>query len=48
MKLMPSEHNYQKFYDDYSHMQNMLFGEKPSFDIILQEIKKLEDEINGI
>ena len=27
-------------------MQNMIFGEKPEFGIILNEIGNLEDEIN--
>lgn len=46
MKLMPLEHNLKTLYDDYEHMQNMLFGEKPSFDEILKAISNLENEIN--
>ena len=46
MKLMPPEHNLKTLYDDYEHMQNMLFGEKPSFDEILKAISNLENEIN--
>lgn len=47
MKLMPPEHNLSALYADYEHMLNMIFGNKPSFDEILQSIKKLEEEING-
>lgn len=48
MHLMPPEYNVAKLYDDYEHMQNMIFGEKPSFDTILREIKVLEKDINII
>lgn len=30
MRLMPPEYNLQDLKDDYVHMQNMIFGEKPS------------------
>ena len=46
MKLMPPKYNMDKLRDDYEHMQNMLFGEKPSFDEIMDGIENLETEIN--
>ena len=46
MRLMPPEYNIAKLRDDYEHMQNMIFGEKPEFDQILSEIERLETEIN--
>lgn len=46
MKLMPPEHNLKALFDDYEHMKNMLFGEKPNFDEILQSIRELEKAIN--
>lgn len=46
MRLMPPEYNLDKLRDDYEHMQNMLFGIKPSFDEIMEGIAKLETEIN--
>ena len=46
MHLMPPEYNLNKLRDDYEHMQNMLFGEKPSFEEIIRGIKKLENDIN--
>ena len=46
MRLMPPEYNLDKLRDDYEHMQNMLFGNKPSFDEIMDGIAKLETEIN--
>ena len=47
MRLMPPEYNLQKLRDDYAHMQNMIFGEKPEFETILYEIAELETEINA-
>lgn len=46
MRLMLPKHNVAKLWEDYEHMQNMIFGEKPDFDTILVEIRKLENEIN--
>lgn len=46
MRLMPPEYNIEKLRDDYEHMQNMIFGEKPSFEEILDGIQKLETEMN--
>ncbi len=48
MKLMPPEHNLQALKDDYNHMQNMIFGNKPDFDVILNGLEQLEKEINVI
>jgi len=32
---------------DYDAMQAMIFGESPKWDKIIQELKRLEDSING-
>ena len=48
MRLMPPDYNLNKLRDDYEHMQNMLFGEKPSFEEIMDGIAKLEEEINTV
>ena len=48
MKLMPPAFNLSKLEDDYEHMQNMIFGEKPSFDVIMRAIEYLEQEINEL
>ena len=48
MRLMPPEYNIEKLRDDYDHMQNMIFGAKPSFDAILHGIEQLEKKINSI
>lgn len=46
MKLLPPDYNMFKLRADYEHMQNMLFGEKPTFDEIMNAMAKLEVEIN--
>ena len=46
MRLMPPEYNIPKLIEDYDHMQNMIFGDKPAFDKILDSIYNLEKEIN--
>lgn len=46
MKLMPPERNMQSLRDDYEHMQNMIYGEKIEFDMILSGIEELENEMN--
>jgi hypothetical protein len=46
MKLVPPSFNLQTLEDDYEHMKNMIYGEKPSFKKVMSVIKKLETEIN--
>ena len=45
MRLMPPEYNLDKLREDYEHMQNMLFGDKPSFEEIMRGIEMLEREM---
>jgi hypothetical protein len=47
MRLMPPDYNLDKLRTDYEHMQNMLFGERPSFEEIMGGIEKLETEVNN-
>ena len=47
MRLIPPEYNLDKLRDDYEHMQNMLFGDKPRFEDIMEGIAKLEADINA-
>ena len=48
MKLMPPQYNLKALEDDYKHMQNMIFGNKPRFDEIMTTIRILETEINEL
>ena len=47
MRLMPPDYNLDKLRTDYEHMQNMLFGERPTFEEIMVGIEKLEKEVNN-
>ncbi len=47
MRLLPPEYNIQNLRNDYEHMQNMIFGNKPDFNEILKRLAKLEEEINS-
>lgn len=48
MKLTPPEYNMTNLRLDYGYMQNMIFGDKPTFDQIIVAMKQLEEEINKI
>jgi hypothetical protein len=45
-KLIPSKVMLEKVSADYSRMQNMIFGEKPTIKEITEKLKQLEEEIN--
>lgn len=48
MRLMPPEDYVSILAEDYEHMKNMIFGEKPSFEEILDTLRKMEAEINSL
>ena len=46
MRLMPPEDCVPILAEDYEHMKNMIFGETPSFEEIMDTIRRMEAEIN--
>ena len=48
MRLTPPEDCLAALREDYDHMKNMIFGEKPEFDVILATVQTMEDEINSL
>ena len=48
MRLMPPEDCMKQLRDDYDHMRNMIFGDRPDFDDIMACIQRLEREINQL
>lgn len=46
--LYPNQNSLPKLKHDYEEMKQMIFGDSPSFEEVLDVIKKLEDEINGV
>jgi hypothetical protein len=47
-KLMPLADHIKHLANDYAQMRVMLFGEIPSFDEIIDGLRKLESEINAL
>jgi hypothetical protein len=45
--LQPSVHHIHTLKADYEQMQEMLFGEKPSFEKIIKALVELEDEVHS-
>jgi len=48
LKLMPSEHVLKALRSDYASMRNMIFGQYPAFERVLDTLRNLENEINSI
>lgn len=48
MKLLPLPEYIEDLRADYHHMENMLYGDKPSFDEVMASIASLEQEINSL
>ena len=46
MRLTPPSHSRSILENDYLRMQSMIFGEKPSFEELMESIRNLEIEIN--
>lgn len=48
MRLTPPEDCVPLLADDYEHMKNMIYGMKPSFQEIMETLRRLEAEINAL
>jgi len=48
VKLMPPQYSIATLREDYEHMLDMIFGNKPEFDEIMEGIRQLEYEINQL
>ena len=48
VRLVPSKSAIKDLSLDYDHMKDMIYGEKPSFDEIMESITRLEEDINGL
>ncbi|MEK7720927.1 MAG: nucleotidyl transferase AbiEii/AbiGii toxin family protein, partial [Elusimicrobiota bacterium] len=46
LKLVPPQGRKKELEDNYAKMREMIFGQAPGWDDIIQELKRLEDEIN--
>jgi hypothetical protein len=48
MRLTLPPYNLPKLRNDYGLTQNMLFGKKPSFEEVMEDIENLETKINSM
>lgn len=48
LKLLPPEYRFKALDADYESMKDMLYGDVPEFDEIMDAIGKLEEEINAL
>ncbi len=48
LKLVPDEYRFTELKNDYSAMEEMLFGNIPKFEDILLKLKEVEDYINEL
>ena len=48
MRLLPPVECIPGLRTDYEHMKNMIFGERPEFDRILDSMRELENDINQL
>lgn len=48
LKLIPADYRLPALLEDYQNMSDMLYGEIPSFDVIMDRLSVLEEEINAL
>ena len=48
LRLVPDVAAIKDLSTDYEHMKDMIYGEKPPFEEIMNSIANLESEINGL
>ncbi len=48
LRLVPDEYRFKELEEDYDNMKEMFFGKYPSFEEIMTELKRLENEIHKI
>ena len=48
LKLIPPEYRFPALISDYEAMKDMLYGDIPSFNTIMESVRQLEKEINSL
>ena len=46
IRLLPNEYRFEEIRKDYKDMREMFFGEYPTFETLMEEIKRIEDKIH--
>ena len=48
LKMIPPEYQFTALEADYDSMKDMLYGDVPTFDIVIAAVRELENEINTL
>ena len=48
ISLIPASHIMDAVKQDYFAMKNMIYGEYPEFEDIIEQLKKLENEVHNL
>lgn len=48
MRLVPAECHRAELKSDFESMKNMIYGVYPSFEVLMEYVRELEDEINRL
>ena len=48
IKLLPPEYRFAALEADYNSMQDMLYGDVPTFETVIAAVRELEKEINTL
>lgn len=48
LKLIPPKYRFPALINDYEAMKDMLYGDIPSFNTIMESVHQLENEINSL
>ena len=48
LKLLPPEYRFAALETDYNSMQDMLYGDIPTFETVIAAVQELEKEINTL
>ena len=48
LKLIPPEYRFKALDADYAAMKDMIYGDVPEFDAIMDAVEELEKEINSL
>lgn len=48
LKLLPPEYRFTALEADYNSMQDMLYGDVPTFETVIAAVRELEKEINTL
>lgn len=48
IKIVPEEYRINEIKEDYEHMKQMIYGDIPPFELIIENLKILEEQIHKL